>query len=549
MKNDIPKSSRGALIFLSAFSFACTGQLGAFGESGDAEADGEELLGGGKKDLPLVENSDPGFKGIHRLNSREYDNTVRDLLGTRLQPGSGLLNETGHGFDNVAVSLGMTPAQYSAYFRVAEEIARDAFSSPEILASIVTCDSEEPECAESVISNFGLRAFRRPLEEEESDNFLGVYERARELELTHTEAMEQVVRAFLSSAEFLYRMEFDADPDSAVPHPVTEYELASRLSYFLWSTTPTPELLSLAESGSISENLDGVVDAMLAEPRADALVDGFAWQWLGLKDLTSHAVLSDVVPEWNEDVRELMLEEGRAYLYSFLREDRPWSHFLTAEVEARDAELDALYGGPDGSRYGFLGLGGFLTVSSFAHRTSPTFRAKWILEELLCDPPAPPPPTAEIPDLDAEELANEAAEIENVRARLELHRSDPGCAGCHAGMDPLGMALEHFDAIGRYRDVYENGDEIDPTGELPGGAAFDGLPSLADALSEDARFTSCSAEKAFIYALGRGLAETDAWHLAEVEKAWGAHEGAAFSELIKALTRSTPFLERRGGSK
>ncbi len=548
MSQKFQGTSTVALFMSCALGVACTGQLGAFGNS-DGEDQGSDGANG--NGAVLVENDDPGFKGIHRLNSREYDNTIRDLLGTRLRPGVGFLSETGHGFDNVAVSLGMTPAQYSAYFRAAEEVAADVFTSPELTAPILSCDSGTPDesCAETIIRSFGLRAFRRPLEEPEVTTYLKVYQRAVALDLNHRQATQQVVRAFLSSAEFLYRMEFDKDPTSAEPHPVSEYELASRLSYFLFSTTPSPELLSRAEEGSITENLDEVVDGMLAERRADELVDGFAWQWLGYKALASHAVLSDVVPEWSEEIRTLMLEEGRSYLYGFLREERPWSSFLTADVEARAPELEALYGGPAGGRYGFLGLGGFLTVSSFAHRTSPTFRAKWILEELLCDPPDPPPPTAEIPDLDAEDLANQAAEIENVRARLELHRSDPGCAGCHAAMDPLGMALEHFDVIGRYRAVYENGDEIDPTGELPGGAAFDGLPSLADALAEDRRFFSCSVEKAFIYGLGRGLVETDAWHLAQIEKAWQAKEGATFAELIKSLIKSTPFLERRGGSK
>ncbi len=544
-------------VLAASGAVACTGQLGGVeGDGPDAGSGTDNGSGNGSGSKGVMgDANDPGFKGIHRLNTREYNNTIRDLLGASYAGSADFLNESGHSFDNDAASLSMTTSQYRKYFDAATTVAADVFADPTMRAQMMTCDTGAPDeiCAQEIIHSFGHRALRRPLLAEEVATFLGVYQRAVALQLDHPEATEQVLRTFLSSAEFLYRMEFDEDPSSATPHPVSQYELASRLSYYLWSTTPDENLMSLAAQGTLEgEVLSSTVDVMMADPRSDSLVDSFAWQWLGFKRLESHKTLTDVLPEWDDALKAQMLTEARNYLMGFVRHDRSWNEFLTSDSTFADAGLADYYGGDPSQRFGFLGLGGFLTTSSFAHRTAPTLRAKWILEELLCDPPPPPPVGVNIPDLDAEvdgdELANQAAALDNVRERLELHRSDPGCANCHANMDPLGMALENFDAIGRYRDQYVNGDTVDPTGAMPDGTPFDGLPSLAIALQGDDRFLECATEKTLTYAIGRSLGKDDEVHVAALNETW-QDGGANFNELVKLAINSVPFQMRRGGSE
>jgi hypothetical protein len=323
---------------------------------------------------------------------------------------------------------------------------------------------------------------------------------------------------------------------------------------------PDDELFAAAGNGKLNDlaHLDEQVRRLLEDPRSSALVDSFTWQWLGMKDLESHAVLSEAYPEWDEPLRKSMLEEARLYLNEFVREGADWHEFLTADFHFVDGRLAAHYGdvgaGPsferrtmaEPSRLGFMGLSGFLTMSSFAHRTSPTLRAIWILEELMCAPPPLPPADLDIPDLDAAELANQAASIDNVRKRLELHRSDPTCNSCHALLDPLGLALEQFDAIGRFRNEYTDGTPIDPSGQLPDGRALDGLPALADVVNSDDVFVQCTSRKLLTYALGRGLSRPDEAHLQSLLTEWRAGD-TTLTDLVKHVVNSVPFRQRRGG--
>jgi hypothetical protein len=512
--------------------------------------------------VPPAAPSDPGFAGIHRLSNREYDNSVSDLVGTKLEAATGFLNETAYGFDNMAGSLGMTVAQYTAYYRVAETVARDAFVNADFKARAQCSQTSQDACVKQWISDLGLQAFRRPLSDAETGTYFKVYQIAIQQKLTTEAAQVQLLRAVLASGEFLYRLEFDTDPDSKTPHDLSGYELATRLSYFLWSSAPDSALLKAAKDGLLksSQQVREQTDRMLKDPRSGELVGSFAWQWLGLKDLESHAVLSDVYPEWNEKLRDSMLEEARLYVSEFVQGKAPWSDMLSSGLHFVDGNLVKHYGLSQESdsksferrvavfddRVGFLGLSSFLTLSSFAHRTSPTLRAKWTLESLLCSPPPPPPPNLKIPDLDAAASANQAASIDNVRKRLELHRSDPSCASCHSYLDPLGLALENFDAIGRRRSKYTDGQAIDATGELPDGTKLAGLSDLSQVLKQDARFINCTAEKLFTYALGRKLTDPDEQTKGIVVGEW-LKGSALFPDLVKQVVSSIPFRQRRGG--
>lgn len=496
---------------------------------------------------------------MRRLSNREYNNTVHDLLGTDLTPARDFLKETAHGFDNIASTLGMTSAQYNAYFTAAAALAEDVFADSDLRAPFATCDGAEATCISAWVRDFLERAFRRKPNAEEVDTYVAVYEKAKTLELSHLDSMQQVVRAVLASPGFLYRMEFD-DSAPPVPRALTGYELASRLSYFLWSTMPDAALFAAAAAGELATptQVGTQVQRMIADPRSRSLVDSFAWQWLGMESLESHAVLRDVFPDWDEELREAMLGEARAYLTEFVLGEQDWRTFLTADLHFLNRRLASHYGiGTDGlddalvshagdtsSRLGFIGTAGFLTVSSFAHRTSPTLRAKWVLEELLCSPPPPPPAGLMVPDLDAQDRSNEAASIDNVRERLELHRSDAACASCHSYLDPLGLALENFDAVGRYRTTYADGSPVDAEGQLPDGKVLTGLPDLAQLMADDARFMACTVEKMFTYAMGRAPTASEAPALEELEERW--RDGATqLPALVKHVTASAAFTQRQ----
>jgi hypothetical protein len=503
-----------SLPIMGAALAACTGLLDAPSGPG-GPSDAPPLPGGDGDGDSLYPGT--GRTGAHRLNNTEYDNTVHDLLGTELALAKTFVAEEASGFDNVASALGMTGSQFEAYYGAAEKLAADVFANAGRKSQLFGCTPSGADggaCLTTTIDELGLKTFRRPVNDSERAGLKKVYSDALEAGLDADGALEHLLTTMLAAPQFLYRFDTAASDKALAP-----YVLASRLSYFVWSTMPDAELLELAADGSLVETevLKAQLGRMLDDGRSQALVRNFAGQWLGMRDLDNHKVRADLFPTWNDDLRASLIAEAQAYFSEFLYDDRPMSEFFTSPLHFVDGRLAAHYGIADvsgedlvridrdvGERVGFLGLGSFLTLSSFAHRTSPTLRAKWVLEEMLCSPVAPPPPEVEA-SLGDDEAANEAAAIENVRERLELHRSNPSCAGCHAAMDPIGLGLETFDAIGKERTHYENGDLVDPTGELPGGKKFDGPVELAEVLADDPRFPRCVTTKMLTYALGRGM--------------------------------------------
>ena len=368
-------------------------------------------------------------------------------------------------------------------------------------------------------------------------------------------SVKQMVKAVLGSPHFLYRVELDPDPDSAAPHPLDGYELASRLSYLLWSSMPDDTLLSLAESGELLTTgvLLEQLDRLLESERSREFVAGFGGQWLGLRGLESHQIDATVFPDWNEDLRGAMVQEGLAYFTEFL--GRGMDEFFTADVNFVDTELAQLYGlrgmyamatrveESGDKRRGFLGLASFLTLTSFAHRTAPTLRGKWVLENLLCQEIAPPPPN--VPELDDAPEGDEKPQSVNVRERLAAHRENPQCAGCHTILDPIGLGLENFDAIGRYRQEYAPGDAIDASGLLPDGQSFSGITELSGLLANDARLPECASEKLMTYALSRKLLPSDQPFLDAVRDEWRS-DGMTLRALLERVVLSDPFRMRAG---
>jgi hypothetical protein len=477
--------------------------------TGSGGSGGGATPGGGTSSVqPEIIN-----KAIHRLSNVEYDNTLRDLTGTALRFGDSFVNEEAEGFDNIATALSMSPRQVEDYFAAARQVSADIFADPTLRERIVTCQPEAgSSCAEKVIAEFGAKAFRRPLTADESAGLLRKYQEALALGVDALGALQHVVHIVLASPQFLYRIEADPDLANPAPHELGGYELASRLSYALWSSMPDDELFEKAASGALASPaaLEAEVDRMLGDGRSEMLVKNFAARWFGSKRLDDHVASATLFPDYSPALAASMQREMELFFSEFLYKDLPYTQLLTADFNFVDGPLAALYGFPPPAqamervvnttdqRVGLLGLAGFLTHTSRETRSSPIIRGKWVLDAILCTPLAVPPGLVVSP---LEEPAAGAPPT-TVRLQMEAHRVSPACAGCHDMIDPIGLALENYDAIGRYRTAYDNGLPVDATGTLPDGAKVDGLPSLVAALSTSPKFLPCAATKFATYALG-----------------------------------------------
>ncbi|MCY4028945.1 MAG: DUF1592 domain-containing protein [Acidobacteria bacterium] len=426
---------------------------------------------------------------------------------------------------------------------------------------IFTCRPEGPAgeeaCANAILTTLARRAFRRPVtagDLEVLDFFYREGRRAGGFE----GGVQRAIESLLVDPEFLFRIE--RDPERAAPgsaYRLSDVELASRLSFFLWSSIPDDELLHLAEAGRLRDPavLEQQVRRMLTDERSRVLVDSFAAQWLHLRRMRT--VTPDVLafPGFDDNLRDALVRETELFVESQIREDRSVVNLLTADYTFVNERLARHYGIPgvygsrfrrvalgDGARRGLLGHGSILTVTSLATRTSPVVRGKWVLENILGTPPPPPPP--DVPDLPERE-AGEAPR--SMRARLEAHRANPACSACHARMDPLGFALEHFDAVGKWRDA-EGGVPVDASGALPDGTTFDGLPGLRYVLlGRQDEFVTTVAEKLLTYALGRGIEHYDRPAIRAIVRD-AAADGHRWSSLVLGVARSLPFQMRRAES-
>ena len=366
-----------------------------------------------------------------------------------------------------------------------------------------------------------------------------------------TRASRWALRRILASPDFVLRVERDAaDLVPGAVRRVSDVELASRLSFFLWSTLPDAELLRVAGEGRLGRRdvLEQQVRRMLADDRARALVDNFGGQWLYLRNLRNIYPNPREFSDFDENLREAMLREMEMFLDSIIREDRPVTDLMTADDTFLNERLARHYGVPgvygdwfrrvtlqQPERHGLLGKGAILVVTSLATRTSPVVRGKWILENIVGTPPPPPPP--DVPALD-ENLPGQKPR--SLRERTEVHRRNPPCSTCHRVMDPIGFALENYDAVGQWRTT-DAGSAIDTTGQLMDGASLDGPVSLRQALSRNPEvFVRTMTEKLMIYALGRGLEAGDMPALRAVTRA-GAANGYRFSSLVMGVVTSVPF--------
>jgi hypothetical protein len=492
---------------------------------------------------------DPGRVTIRRLNRAEYNNTIRDLVGIDFKPAKDFpADDVGYGFDNIGDVLSLPPLLMEKYLAAAEKIINEAWKRPEVRKRLLPRPPRRGGMLEN-LRQFASRAYRRPATDDEVRRLMRLVRLAREQGDAPEVGAKLALQAVLVSPHFLFRVERDPPGKEDL---ISQFELATRLSYFLWSSMPDDHLFRLAREGKLRESavLQAQVKRMLADHKARALAENFARQWLNLRTLDTFNPDPKRFPAFTPALRQDMLRETEMFFLHVVRQDRGVLDFLDADYTFVNGRLARHYGlkGVTGASFrqvslagtprgGVLTHGSVLAVTSNPTRTSPVKRGKWVLENILGTPPPPPAP-------DAGEL-KEGELKGTLRQQMEQHRRNPSCANCHARMDPLGFGLENFDAVGAWR-THDGKHPIDASGVLPDGSKFDGPRQLRKVLlAKKEQFVRCLAEKLLTYALGRGAQRSDRCFIEEIAKST-AKQDHRFSTLVLEIVKSDPFQKRRG---
>lgn len=512
--------------------------------------------------IKFLSPKDPGAFVIRRLTKMEYGNTLRDLFGVDPSIAAELPDEVfGEGYLNT-----LSPLQSEQYLSIANEVLNRVLAPNDqpptemqkrLFGDTPALGSDLRIAAKSVAIQLTRNAYRRPASEAELELLLRVFDLAQENKLDCQASLRLMLKAILVSPQFLFITPAKEPEAGQTIAPLDDYQLASRLSYLLWSTMPDAELSALADAGTLHERsvLLLQVKRLLADPKSRALFDGFGAQWLGLIGLESKTFDTAMFPQMTAEMRAAMVEEARLYFDSIVRENRSIIEFVDSDYTFLNGTLAALYGlektvtGPemrmvkleDTNRGGILGMPGILSTTSFPNRTSPVKRGVWVLEQMLGEhvPPAPP----NVPPLEKQD--KQAVENLTLRQRTELHRTNAACANCHKILDPIGFGLENFDAIGRWRDKDDSGGAIDAAGELPGEKRFSSPSELkviiAARKDELARNLT---RKLLAYALCRQLEGYDEIVVDQIMEAI-AKDGYRMQNLISEIITSYPFVNRR----
>jgi hypothetical protein len=547
----MPRTSQ-KLAMLALVLVIGPGCLGRIGPS----AQDSSLCGGGPPSI--------GATPLRRLTRFEYNATVRDLLGDTTRPADAFpLDEIRAGFDNNSGVLGVSPVQAEAYMNAAESLAHNALMAPQ---NLLHCDptklassADEDACATQFIQGFGKRAFRRPPSSDDVTRLMGVFHAGRMAQDFLT-GVRYVIETVLQSPQFLYRVELAQSPADATSEvaPLDSYEMATRLSYLLWSTMPDDTLLGAADADELRtpEQLKAQVMRMLADPRAHQAVAHFDEQWLKLAKMETMQKDPKIYPGFSPSLVPLMQQEAGAFL-----DDVLWngdlSTLLTASYSYMNAPLAKYYGvsGPTGSdfvkvnldpsqRAGLLTLGGVMAMFGKIDQSDPVHRGKFVREQLLCGVmPNPPPNVPKLPDL---------SPTLTTRERLLQHSTDPACHSCHRLMDPIGFGFEKFDGAGLYRAT-ENGKPIDDSGEVQDAdivGGFVGAAQLGQKLAHSVFVQKCVVTSWFHYAYARLEAPEDQCTIKTLSTRF-ASSGYKFQDLLIALTETDAFRYRRvaGGAQ
>jgi hypothetical protein len=408
-------------------------------------------------------------------------------------------------------------------------------------------------CARRILSELARKAYRRPVNDNDLEDLLSFYQRGRNNNGTFDQGIEMALRRLISGPEFVFRLEADpANVAANTPYRISDLELASRLSFFLWSTIPDAQLLNVAVQGKLKDPavLEQQVQRMLADPKSQALIENFADQWLQLRNLRGLVPDPDVFPDFDDNLRASLVKETELFFGSIMKEDRNVRDLLTADYTFVNERLAKHYGIPNvyGARYrrvhldndarrGLLGQGSILALTSVAIRTSPVARGKWVLTNLIGTPPPPPPPN--VPALPE----NKGGKVASMRERMTAHRANPFCATCHKTMDPIGFSLENFDAVGRWR-VKDGDNSIDAADTMFDGSKVDGAAGLRNFLtSRPEVFVQTFTEKMMTYALGRAIDYYDGPAIRKIVRD-SAKNDYKFSSVVTGIIRSAPFQMR-----
>jgi hypothetical protein len=542
-----------------------------------------------------ADNKDANRITLRRLNRTEYNNTIRELFGLDLRPADEFpADDLGYGFDNNGEVLSLPPLLLEKYLAAAEKVTEAAFRSDAVRQRLLHPPLDDPMLLQyravaypvrdfgkrlihstndlpplspaekeldqtyQVLRSFADRAYRRPITHEELTRLLRFVEAAQKNGEGYEKGVRTALRAVLTSPHFLFRIETDAEPGQASASGLDDFRLATRLSYFLWSSMPDEELFRHAAQKTLGQRaiLSAQVRRMLRDPKSCALAENFAGQWLQTRGLKEFAPDPDHAPDFDEPLRAAMLRETELFFDTIVREDRSVLEFLDAPYTFVNERLARHYGitGVQGDEFrrvslegtpraGVLTQASVLTITSNPTRTSPVKRGKWILDNILGAPPAPPPPGAG--DLKEDRRSVLSGSL---RQRMERHRANPSCASCHRRMDPLGFGLENFDAIGAWRS-HDGGFVIDASGTLPDGQSFNGPAEWRAILrKQQGAFAHCLAEKLLIYARGRGVERYERRVVTGIVHNL-ARNDYRFSALVLAIVRSDPFQSRRAGVK
>jgi hypothetical protein len=552
-----------SVVLFAALGFACSSSDGQGGPGSDPAGGGNgaggTVHGGGTVNGGGVgQLGGPGRVTLRRLNRREYDNTIRDLVYLDLKPSVTTEfppEEMGDGFDNDGDVLVTNTLAAEKYLTAAQAVVKAAFADPAAKGELITCAIEsDMACAGAAVAEFARRAFRRPVMADELAPYMTLVDLAKTKGDTTEIGVGLAFAAILTSPDFLFMVEPDATP--SVIRPLTAFEMATRLSYFVWSTMPDETLYQAAVAGKLTQTADVVaqVQRMLGDAKAGAFADVMASQWMQGMVLETSEPDAAIFRTWKATLRTAMAQELRLFMAGIVKGTAPATDLLTANYTYVNLQLAQFYGLPDAGslteqfarvdvdltrRGGVLRQGGFLVLTSHRDRTAPTLRGKWILSRLLCDPPPPPPGI--IPALETE------APFEGtLRQRLDqLHKSKgDGCAACHAIIDPMGFALENYDAIGQWRDM-DGTYPVDATGTMPGtGVAFTGAADVTKIIVEDPRFTKCVAKQLMTFATGRKMNEADAPTLEDLGTRFKAG-GWKLPQLAEWVATSAPMMSRQ----
>jgi hypothetical protein len=508
-----------------------------------------------RADAKAARLADPGWRPYQRLNRAEYALVIKDLLAVEIDPSAILPPDTASGgFDNIADVQAVSPTLISAYLRGAALVSREAVGTPGVpspsRSKVFTCiprtNADEPRCAEVILRTIASDAYRGAATEVDITDALGFYTRGRQRG-AFDDGIRLALQSMLVNPKFLFRLEPVGDSET-----VSDLALASRLSFFLWSRGPDATLIAAATKGALHtpEQLAAQATRMIVDPRAGTLSTRFAAQWLRLQDLDKVEVDPTVFPSFDAPLLHAMRRETEMMVADVIRRDGSVMELVTSDRSFVNERLASHYGIPNirgeqfravtmpEERRGLLGQGSILTLTSLGTRTSPVLRGKWVLDVLLGTPPPPPPPN--VPALEDSTKAEKAGVPLTTRQRVEDHRANPSCSGCHRVIDPPGMALENFDAIGAWR-VTDNRVAVDAAATLYDGRRMQGAAGLRDALvAHQDMVLRNFTQQLMTYALGRRLSYRDMPMVRAIVRAAAVH-GDRVSAFVTGIVTSDAF--------